>query len=109
MTARAGKVAKNGVASAGELQAMIDASLRRQRQLHGAAPTTVEAIMLSLRWRGTAALSEPDCKRRLYELNDDQVLEVAVRLQKLQSHIAEAWTAEQIKTLFETKAQLHEP
>jgi hypothetical protein len=39
--------------------------------------------MYSLRSRGVAALAEPDCQRRLSELNDDQVREVSTRLQKL--------------------------
>jgi hypothetical protein len=84
------------VASATELQA----------ELYGAAPSTIEALMYSLRSRGTAALLEPDCQRRLSELNEQQVIEVAVRLQKLNPEIAPAWNAEQIDALFETRARL---
>jgi hypothetical protein len=93
------------VASASELQAMYDAALRKQRKLYGAAPTTVEALMYSLRSRGTAALSEPNCQRRLSELNERQLYEVAVRLQKLKPNIAPAWGSDQIKKLFEAKAR----
>lgn len=71
-----------------------------------AAPATVEAIMFSLRSRGTAALLEPDCRCRLSELNEQQALEVAVRLQKLKPEIAPAWGAEQIDALFAAKARL---
>jgi hypothetical protein len=71
-----------------------------------AASSTVEALMLSLRSRGTAALIEPDCQRRLSELNEQQLREVAIRLQKLNPEIAPAWRAEQVDTLFETKARL---
>lgn len=71
-----------------------------------AAPTTVEALMLSLRERSTAALLEPDCQRRLSELSEDQMIEVAVRLQKLKPEIAPAWSAEQVDALFEAKARL---
>ncbi len=94
------------VASAAELQSMYDAALCRQRKLHGAAPTTVEAVMYSLRERGTAALLEPDCRRRLSELNERQIREVAVRLQKLKPEIAPAWGAEQIDALLNAKAGL---
>jgi hypothetical protein len=66
---------------------------------------TVEALMYSLRERGTAALFEPDCRRRLSELNERQILDVAVRLQKLKSEIAPVWQAEQIEQLFEAKAR----
>jgi hypothetical protein len=93
------------VASAAELQSMYEAALRKQRTLYGAAPTTVEAAMYSLRERGTAALIEPDCRRRLFELNEQQILDVAVRLQKLKPEIAPAWGAEQIEQLFEAKAR----
>ena len=94
------------VASAAELQADYDAALRRERELYGAAPTTIEAVMYSLRERGTAALLEPDCRRRLSELNEQQILDVAVRLQKLRPEIAPAWGAEQVDELLKTKAQL---
>jgi hypothetical protein len=76
------------VASAAELQSMYDAALRRERKLYGAAPTTIEAVMYSLRERGTAALLEPNCRRRLSELNERQIVDIAVRLQKLQPEIA---------------------
>ena len=58
--------------------------------------------MHSLRSRGTAALSEPECRARLSELNDPQMLMIAERLQTLPP----AWTAEQVDKLFATKAQL---
>lgn len=89
-------------ATAGELQAMMDASLRRR----GAAGVTIEALMYALRERGTAALSEPDCQRRLFEMTVQQLRDVAVRLQKLKPEIVPAWTVEQIKALYEAKARL---
>jgi hypothetical protein len=94
------------VASAAELQSMYDAALRRERKLYGAAPTTIEAVMYSLRERGTAALLEPDCRHRLSELNERQIREVAVRLQKLKPKIARAWNTEQIDALLKVKARL---
>jgi hypothetical protein len=72
----------------------------------GAAPTTVEALMYSLRSRGTAALLEPDCRRRLSELSAEQTRAVAVRLQNLKPHIAPAWDADQISALLKVKAAL---
>jgi hypothetical protein len=94
------------VASAAELQSMYDAALHRERKLYGAAPTTIEAVMYSMRERGTTALLEPDCRRRLSELNERQIRDVAVRLQKLKPEIAPALGAEQIEQLLQTKARL---
>lgn len=71
------------VASAGQLQSMYDAALRKQRKLYGAAPTTVEAVMYSLRERGKAAMTESDCKRRLSDLSPVQVQNVIERLHRL--------------------------
>jgi hypothetical protein len=67
---------------------------------------TVEALMYLLRERGTAALLEPHCRRRLSEMSERQILDVAVRLQKLKPEIAPAWGAEQIDELLKAKAQL---
>lgn len=50
--------------------------------------------MFSLR-AGTAALSRPDVLRRLGEVDDQQLRDVMVRLQK----IAPAWTPEQVAVL----------
>jgi hypothetical protein len=71
------------VASAAELQSMYEAVLRRERKLYGAASTTVEAVMYSLRERGQAAISEPDCQRRLAELSPAQLRDVIERLDRL--------------------------
>lgn len=48
-----------------------------------AAGTTVEALMLSLRERGEAALLKPDCLRRLADLSTAQVRGVIGRLMGL--------------------------
>ena len=71
------------VASAAKLQAMYEAALRKQRKLYGAAPTTVEAVMYSLRERGQPATTEPDCERRLSELSAAQMCDVIERLDLL--------------------------
>jgi hypothetical protein len=65
----------------------------------GAAQITVEALMFSLRSRGLRALSESDTQRRLSELDDAQVPEVVVRLQKLKPEIARAWSSEEVRAL----------
>jgi hypothetical protein len=59
-----------------------------------AAASTVEALVLTLR-AGTGALSRPDVLGRLDELDDQQLREVMVRLQK----IVPAWTSEQMAVL----------
>jgi phosphohistidine phosphatase SixA len=68
-----------------------------------ALEVTVEALMYSLRSRGTGALNEPDTKRRLSELGDAQVIEVGDRLQKLKPEIARAWSAEEVKSLLRAR------
>ncbi len=73
------------VASPADLQAMYDDALRAQRARYGAAPTTVEALIFSLGERGSAALAEQNCQRRLAELSPAQVREVIERLGRLQS------------------------
>jgi hypothetical protein len=64
---------------------------------------TVEALMFSLRERGTEALEEAATKRRLSELSDQQVIEVGNRLRRLKPEIARKWTREKVETLFQAK------
>ena len=73
------------------------------RIFHDALKPTVEALMFSLRERGTKALAEMDTKRRLSELSDQQVIEVGNRLQKLKPEIARAWTKAEVETLFQAR------
>jgi hypothetical protein len=74
------------------------ASIRHREHVSGARRTTVEALMFSLRERGTGALSEPPVARRLLELNDQQVIEVGNRLQKLNK-----WTRAEVTLLFQVR------
>jgi hypothetical protein len=66
-----------------EIQALYDAASRRQRERYGAASTTVEALMYELRTLGLAALSGSNCRRRLSELNREQLHEIIRRLMSL--------------------------
>jgi hypothetical protein len=66
---------------------------------------TVEALMWSLRERGTKALEEPGTKRRLSELNNQQVIEVGNRLQRLKPEIARAWSTTEVETLFQARIE----
>jgi hypothetical protein len=72
----------------------------------GAPAATTEALMFSLRERGVQTLSEPDTQRRLSELNDAQLREVAVRLQKLKAKIARAWTPKDVAVLIAARGRL---
>jgi hypothetical protein len=54
--------------------------------------------MFSLR-KGADELARPDVLRRLAELDEQQLLDVAVQLQKFKPEIAPAWTEEQIEIL----------
>ena len=67
--------------------------------------STVEAVMFSLRERGTKALEEPATKRRLSELSDQQLHEICGRLQRL--NIAPAWAPEQITILVDAWNNCH--
>jgi hypothetical protein len=88
-----------------------DVSLDRAwHELHGrrsgAAASTVEALMLALRSRGVQALGEPDVVHRLAQVNDAQLREVAVRLQKLKPHIASAWAPEDVEVLIAVRSNV---
>lgn len=72
-----------------------------------AAESTVEALMYSLR-SGISALARADTVRRLSELSDTQMREVAVRVQKFKPHIAPAWTANDVRVLFAARSKVHE-
>jgi hypothetical protein len=83
MTAARKDRSKFRVASAEELQRIIDASIAKRRKEFGAAPSTIEAVMYELRTYGMAATAGQNCKRRLSELSPDQVRDVIVRLDRL--------------------------
>jgi hypothetical protein len=70
-----------------------------------ALEVTVVALMYGLRSRGTKALDESDTRRRLFELSNQQVIEVGDRLQKLKPEIARAWTAEEVKALLRARGK----
>ena len=60
------------------LEALI-AHFDRVRRRSGAPQAVIEALMYSLRERGTKALEETDTKRRLSEVSDAQIIEVGDR------------------------------
>jgi hypothetical protein len=91
-----------------------DTSIERvQRELHAfhfgdrAAAATVEALMHVLRTRGPKALKEAWVQTRLAMLAEEQLHEVAARLQKLKPEIAKAWTTAEIERLTETWIACH--
>ena len=73
------------------------AHFNRARRLQGAPQSTVAALMLDLRERGTKALSEPVVRRRLSELSEQQLRDVGARLQRLKPEIA--WSVAEIPNL----------
>jgi hypothetical protein len=89
----------------GDLQYQYEQSIRSNRRGHGAASSTIEALMYSLQARRTAALKEPDTRHRLAQLNEDQLVEVASRLQKLKPNIAQAWADQEIAELVIARSQ----
>lgn len=72
-----------------------------------AAASTVEALMYSLREHGTAALDEPPTKRRIRQLSEQQLHEVAQRLERLKPKIAKPWTADEVVRLVEAWTACH--
>jgi hypothetical protein len=98
------------------LQALMqpDASLERaygelqRRHVDGrAAAAAVEALMFSLRERGTAALKEASTLRRLSSLSEQQLHEVSARLQRLKPEIARAWSDAEVERLVEQWVTSH--
>ena len=86
------------------LDAVWDEINKAARRRHNAAPqATVEALMYSLRERGTKALEEPATRRRLSELSEEQVIEVGDRLLRLKPGIARPWTATEVEQLMQTR------
>jgi hypothetical protein len=75
-----------------------------EHRRNGAAASTVEALVYSLR-RGVDALAEPDTVRRLAELNDDQLLAVGERL-RLQPDFARAWSGDEVAVLMRLREGL---
>jgi len=63
-----------------------------------APPTTIEALMLSLR-RGVNELARPDTLRRLSALDGDEVKQVCRRVQAFQPEIAEPWFTDEVDAL----------
>jgi hypothetical protein len=80
----------------------LHAAFDRDRGKYGAADWTIEALMFSLRERGTAALVEPDTRRRISELNEKQLAAVGARLQGFKPHIAAAWSPASVAQLVAT-------
>jgi hypothetical protein len=78
-------VAEDGVASPAEMQRDQENALRRYREQLGAAETTVDALVFSLRERGVDALNETATKERLLSLSKDQIANLAVRLDRLRA------------------------
>ena len=74
-----------------------------------AAESTVEALMFALRERGIAAVQEPYVRFRLAQLSEAQLIEVGDRLQRLEPHIAQAWSPDEIAELISAwKARHHD-
>ena len=89
----------------GDLQYQCEQSIRSNRRSHCTASSTIEALMYSLRARRTAALKERDTRHRIAQLNEDQLVDVASRLQKLKPNIAQPWSDQEIAELLIARNQ----
>jgi hypothetical protein len=72
----------------------------------GAPQSTVEALMFSLR-DGVGALGRSATLRRLSELSDAQLREVAVRVQKFKPEIAQPWGSQDVEVLIVARSRVH--
>jgi hypothetical protein len=70
-----------------------------------AAGSTVDALVFALR-RGLDAIKHPDNHRRLGELSDAQMGEVAGRVQKFMPHVASAWESADVAALISLWSRL---
>jgi hypothetical protein len=71
-----------------------------------AAQSTIDAVMFSLRG-GIAVLSRNDVRGRLSVIDESQLREMIVLLQKRDGRIAPRWEDDDIKQLAETWAACH--
>jgi transposase len=81
---------------------LIHVEARRGR----AAASTVDALVYQLR-RGGTELGDPNARRRLAELSEQQMHEVSVRLQKFAPHVARPWTPDEVEVFVELWSALH--
>jgi hypothetical protein len=71
---------------------------RRENMTRAAAAATIDALVFSLR-RGVGELANADSRRRLSELNEEQVRIVCRRLQSFKPEMATPWPPEEIEAL----------
>lgn len=83
------------------------AAFDRERRKYGANEWTIEALMLGLRERGTAALQDPKARHRLAQLSEAQLIAIGDRLQLLKPEIARAWTPGEVAALVAAWRGLH--
>jgi hypothetical protein len=83
------------------MRSLLTRSVCCQGIIISAAASTVEALMLGLRERGTKALVGSKVVRRLSELSEEQLHEVCGRLQRLKPEIARAWEPDEITVLLD--------
>ena len=72
----------------------------------GAVTSTVEALLFGLR-EGIDALPTKQRLRRLSELSGEQLRAVCERLQNFKSHIAPAWSPEELQALVDIWSTCH--
>jgi hypothetical protein len=96
------------------LRRLMDDSVSLDRAWHElnirnrpAASATLEALVFSLR-RGVQELLQPDTRRRLSELAEDQVEAVCHRIQNFKPAIAPAWPSDDVGLLISAWGRRHE-
>jgi hypothetical protein len=82
-----------------------DAEIRAHHFRGRASDWTVEALVYALR-DGLGVLKDSSNQRRLRELNDKQMKDVAARVQQFMPHIAPAWKADDVQALLSLWSKL---
>jgi hypothetical protein len=75
---------------------IVDA--RRESMTRPAAATIIDALVFALR-RGVGELANADSRRRLSELNEEQLRDVCSRLRNFKPAIGKTWTPEEVEAL----------
>jgi hypothetical protein len=80
--------------------------IRRENMTGAAAAATIDALVFSLR-RGVGELANADSRRRLSQLNEEQVRIVCRRLQNFRPEIAMPWPPEEIEAIIIIWSEAH--
>ena len=82
-------------------------ALNDPRRYGGAAQSTIDALMYSLR-SGTPALKRQDVRQRIAAVDERQMRNICKQLQNRNPKVAKSWTAEEVEAFVIVWAMCHE-